>query len=110
MMALTSGLIDLEGRSWPMADLLPGTTRMESRLAGLGPQAWDTGEGILRGHTFHYSTFETTLKGVGRAVTHPAGKVGEAIYRSGSLTASYFHAYFPSCPRAVVALLCRAAP
>jgi cobyrinic acid a,c-diamide synthase len=110
MMALTSALIDLDGRSWPMADLLPGTTRMESRLAGLGPQAWDTGEGILRGHTFHYSTFETTLKGVGRTVTHPAGKVGEAIYRTGSLTASYFHAYFPSCPRAVVALLGRAGP
>jgi cobyrinic acid a,c-diamide synthase len=105
MMALTSGLIDLEGRSWAMADLLPGTTRMHTRLGGLGPQAWDTGEGILRGHTFHYSTFETTLKGIGRTVTHPAGKVGEAIYRTGSLTASYFHAYFPSCPRAIVALL-----
>jgi cobyrinic acid a,c-diamide synthase len=104
-MALTDALLDLEGQSWPMAGLLPGSTRMQPRLAGLGLQAWDTGSGVLRGHTFHYSTLDTTLSGVDRTVTHPKNTPGEAIYRVGSLTASYFHAYFPSCPRAIAAVL-----
>jgi cobyrinic acid a,c-diamide synthase len=30
---------------------------------------------------------------------------GEAVYRQGSVHASYFHAWFPSHPRAVAALL-----
>jgi cobyrinic acid a,c-diamide synthase len=105
MMALTDALLDLQGRSWPMAGLLPGSTRMQSRLAGLGLQAWDTGSGVLRGHTFHYSTLETPLSAVQRTLTHPKNTAGEAIYRVGSLTASYFHAYFPSCPRAIAAVL-----
>jgi cobyrinic acid a,c-diamide synthase len=105
MMALTDALVDCDGRSWPMAGLLPGTTRMQPRLAGLGLQAWDTGAGVLRGHTFHYSTFETAKPGMAHTITHPRGAVGETIYRNGSLTASYFHAYFPSCPQAVGALL-----
>jgi cobyrinic acid a,c-diamide synthase len=105
MMALTDALIDLEGHSWPMSGLLPGVTRMQRRLAGLGLQAWNTGSGVLRGHTFHYSTLETPLSGTGRTVTHPKNAAGEAIYRIGSLTASYFHAYFPSCPTAIAAIL-----
>jgi cobyrinic acid a,c-diamide synthase len=104
MMVLTDALVDLQGRSWPMAGLLRGTTRMQPRLAGLGLQAWDTGEGVLRGHTFHHSTFETPLAGIARTITHPRGTAGETVYRIGSLTASYFHAYFPSSPPAVAAL------
>ena len=36
---------------------------------------------------------------------HPRGTTGEIIYRLDTLTASYFHAYFASCPQAVAALL-----
>jgi cobyrinic acid a,c-diamide synthase len=36
---------------------------------------------------------------------YPSGACGETIYRHGSLTASYFHAYFASCPAAIGALL-----
>jgi cobyrinic acid a,c-diamide synthase len=95
-----------------MAGLLAGTTRMQMRLAGLGLQAWDTGNGVLRGHTFHYSVFDTPLSGIARTVAHPRAVAGETIYVTGSLTASYFHAYFPSNPEAVAALLSanRAAP
>lgn len=32
------------------------------------------------------------------------GGAGEALYRQGSIHASYFHAWFPSSPRAVAAL------
>jgi cobyrinic acid a,c-diamide synthase len=105
MMTLTESLIDVEGRSWPMAGLIPGSTRMQSRLAGLGLQAWRTSDGILRGHTFHYSILDTTINHIAQTITHPRGTTGERIYRVGSVTASYFHAYFPSCPEAVVNLL-----
>lgn len=105
MMALAESLSDTQGRQWPMAALLPGRTRMQPRLAALGLQSWTTRYGELRGHTFHYSTLETPLQGAARTITHPRGTPGEIIFRSGSLTASYFHAYFASCPAAITALL-----
>ncbi|MEN3275932.1 MAG: cobyrinic acid a,c-diamide synthase [Massilia sp.] len=110
MMVLADALTDPEGRRWPMAGLLPGTVRMGTRLAALGPQAIDTPAGTLRGHTFHYSRFETPLAPAQHALRHPSGAQGEAVYRAGSLTASYFHAYFPSNPHAVAALFTGATP
>jgi cobyrinic acid a,c-diamide synthase len=104
MMALAQSLADTQGRQWPMAGLLPGCTRMQSRLAALGLQAWSTAFGEVRGHTFHYSIFDTPLVGSTETRAHPVGARGETIYRRGSLTASYFHAYFPSCPPAIAAL------
>jgi cobyrinic acid a,c-diamide synthase len=50
---------------------------------------------------------ETELEPLARTVKHPTGQTGEAIYRRGSLTASYFHAYFPSCPQAAASLFLR---
>jgi cobyrinic acid a,c-diamide synthase len=110
MMALAQSLADTQGRQWPVAGLLPGCTRMQSRLAALGLQAWSTAFGELRGHTFHYSIFDTPLAGSTLTRAHPKGGRGETIYRCGSLTASYFHAYFPSCPPAVAALFGGLAP
>jgi cobyrinic acid a,c-diamide synthase len=105
MMALAQSLGDAQGRQWPMAGLLAGSTRMLPRLAALGLQAWDTAFGELRGHTFHYSIFETPLEGSVQTRAYPSGARGETIYRRGSLSASYFHAYFASCPEAIGALL-----
>ena len=107
MMALAESLSDQDGVAWPMAGLLPGTVSMQTRLAGLGSQGLDTPHGLLRGHTFHYSHLETTLGPVAHTIRHPSGDAGEAVYQFGSLTASYFHAYFPSCPGAVAALFSR---
>ena len=105
MMALSESLDDKEGQRWPMAAILPGAVTMQKRLAGLGSQALTTEHGILRGHTFHYSRLESPLAPAAHTVKHPSGVQGEAVYRQGSLTASYFHAYFPSCPAAVAAML-----
>jgi cobyrinic acid a,c-diamide synthase len=110
MMALAQSLGDTQGRQWPMAGLLPGYTQMQPRLAALGLQAWSTAFGELRGHTFHYSIFDTPLEGSTQTRAYPKGARGETIYRCGSLTASYFHAYFPSCPPAIAALLRGLAP
>lgn len=104
MMALAASLGDSSGQSWPMAGLLAGHVSMQSRLAGLGPQGWATPWGELRGHTFHYSRFDTPLNPVAWTAKHPSQQAGEAIFREGRVTASYFHAYFPSCPAAVARL------
>ncbi|MBC3886590.1 cobyrinate a,c-diamide synthase [Undibacterium griseum] len=110
MMALTEGLTDQQGQHWPMAGLLSGQVIMQQRLAALGGQAWQMPQGELRGHTFHYSRFETTLTPAQHTCKHQRGVlegVGEAIYRSRQLHASYFHAYFGSSPCAAASLFLR---
>jgi cobyrinic acid a,c-diamide synthase len=116
MMALADSLAnssadqaDQADKPWPMAGLLPGAVTMQKRLAGLGSQGLETAHGLLRGHTFHYSRLDTNVAPAAHTVKHPSGATGEALYRVGSLTASYFHAYFPSCPAAVAAMFTRSA-
>lgn len=109
MMALAETLQDKEGKEWPMVGLLPGKVLMQARLAGLGAQAMPTAHGPLRGHTFHYSRLETAQPAAATTQKNPSGADGEAVYRIGSLQASYFHAYFPSNPAAVAAMFSQAA-
>lgn len=89
--------------STPMFGLLPGTARMRKKLAGLGMLEAELPEGKLTGHTFHYSTAETALVPIAQAIK-TVGKGGEAIYRTGRLTASYMHFYFPANPAAAARL------
>jgi cobyrinic acid a,c-diamide synthase len=56
----------------------------------------------LRGHSFHWSRFETALAPA--AHTEPRhvgnrGGAGEPLYQLGSLRASWFHPWFASSPR-----------
>lgn len=107
MMVLFDTLVTLEGDTQAQWGLLPGTVTMQKRLAALGPQQLVLDGGTLRGHTFHYSTCATTLQArwrTARPDCEPAPEAGEALYRVGSIQASYFHAWFASCPAAVVAL------
>ena len=104
MMALFETLTDVDGRTHALAGLLPGATVMQTRLGALGGQALALPQGELRGHTFHHSRAETPLEPALRARTAD-GRPGEAVYQEGRLTASYLHAYFPSNPAAVAALL-----
>jgi len=104
MMALTDVLQDQAGVTHHMAAVLQGTAVMQEKLAALGPHFLTTAFGELRGHSFHYSRLETAMDAVLHTVRHRDQKSGEAVYQQGSLRASYFHAYFPSCPRAAAAL------
>lgn len=105
LLVLLESLVDVQGRCMPMFGLLPGQARMQPRLAGLGLHEAPLPEGALRGHSFHYSTLQTSMTPlcITQAVRH--GRRGEAVYRRGRLTASYFHAYFPSNPGAVARVL-----
>ncbi|MDZ7936808.1 MAG: cobyrinate a,c-diamide synthase [Rhodoferax sp.] len=107
MMALFDTLVMADGQRHAQWGLLPGEVTMQKRLAGLGPQQLALASGTLRGHTFHYSTTQTPLQAVARTSrpdTAPAPDAGEALWQQGSVRASYFHAWFPSCPAAVVEL------
>ena len=82
---------------------------MQAGLAALGPQSLATPQGTLRGHTFHYARFDTTVAPAACTASPVPGGAGEAVYRSGSLIASFFHACFASCPAAAAALFCHGA-
>ena len=107
MMALLESITLVDGVITPLWGLLPGRVTMQKRLAALGPQQVTVAGLTLRGHTFHYSTTDTSAPVVART-SRPneaaAPDVGEALYRQGSIHASYFHAWFPSSPEAVAYL------
>ncbi len=106
MMALCDAITLADGTRHRAWGLLPGEVRMQRRLAALGPQQLALGGDVLRGHTFHYSTLESSAA-VRARTTRPADVpgAGEAVYRHGGIHASYFHAWFPSSPAAVARLL-----
>lgn len=103
MLALLESLEDANGGVHRMAGLMPGSARVQPRLAALGLQALDWPEGPLRGHSYHYSTLETPLPPIARATNPNGGATAEALYQHGSLRASYVHHYFPSNPDAIAA-------
>jgi cobyrinic acid a,c-diamide synthase len=118
MMVLFDELVDKAGATHTLWGLLPGRVVMQKRLAALGPQQLDVpngsggSHGALRGHTFHWSLTDTPLVPIARTQRPgpseqpvASGADGEALYAYGSVRASYFHAWFPSAPSAVAALL-----
>ncbi|MEN7431209.1 cobyrinate a,c-diamide synthase [Chromobacterium sp. TRC.1.1.SA] len=104
MLYLLDRLTKRDGASAAMLELLPGQAVLQDRLCGLGLQKMSFPGGALRGHTFHYTRLETALEPIARAARASGAGSGEALYRRGSLLASYFHAYFPSNPLAAASL------
>jgi cobyrinic acid a,c-diamide synthase len=102
MMVIADTLSDAQGKVWPMVGLLKGEISMQTKLAGLGMQALATEYGELRGHAFHYSTLSTNAEPVAQTIKRSNGAQGESVYKQRALTATYFHAYFSSCPAAMV--------
>lgn len=104
MLYLLERLSDADGRGARLLGLLPGQARMQRRLAGLGLLSVELDGGTLRGHTFHYSRLESPLAPLTEARRVSGAGAGEAVYRRHGMTASYLHAYFPSCPEATARL------
>ena len=105
MMALVDSLETVAGQGFSMIGLIPGKVIMQKRLAAIGMQevALSGSNAALRGHTFHYSRFESELQPF-TCATRTDGGEGEAVFRIGNLTASYFHAYFASSSEAAARL------
>jgi cobyrinic acid a,c-diamide synthase len=107
MMALLDTLVTVDEAQHAQWGLLPGVVSMHERLAALGPQQLALASGTLRGHTFHFSTTRTPMPAVTRTSppdTPVKPDAGEALWRQGSVRASYFHAWFASAPAAVAEL------
>ena len=104
MMVLFDSIAANDGAVHAMAGMLPGKVRMQPQLAAIGLHSLTLPQGELRGHSFHYSSLDTPLRPLLASVHHGYGR-GEPVYRQGSVTASYMHAYFPSNPAAAAALL-----
>jgi cobyrinic acid a,c-diamide synthase len=111
-MVLTEGLEDTAGRFWPMAGLIPGRVRMGSRLAALGyrrakplqPNLLTLPGATLRGHEFHYSSWECNVPLDANKVawetqgTRPQAETGSEGFVHGNLLASYLHFHFGQSP------------
>jgi cobyrinic acid a,c-diamide synthase len=108
LMVLTQSLSNLEGKIFPMFGLVPGNSRMLSRLkmgyrhitahqdSILLPQG-----GQARGHEFHYSDWLDTPQEIQHAFDisprTPGDQRVEGIVK-GNLLASYIHLHFGSQP------------
>ncbi|WP_342030514.1 cobyrinate a,c-diamide synthase [Paraburkholderia sp. SG-MS1] len=104
MLYLLDRLTDTHGVTTPMLGLLPGHATMQTRFTALGMQQIDGLHGPLTGHTFHYSKLSSPLTPL-RSATRPNGDgPGEAVYRAGSIVATYMHTYWPSNPAFTAAL------
>ena len=97
MMALSKSI-----NEQPAFGILDGTSLMHQRLQGLGVQHAELVNGKLGAHTFHYGSFDTKLAPTSIAATS-FGK-GEALYKQGSINASFLHFYFASNPAASAGL------
>jgi cobyrinic acid a,c-diamide synthase len=97
-------LTDLDSHEHVMLGLLEGDGAMRGKRGCQGMQTACLPEGEVRGHAHHRSRSQNTPEPIayGRRQRHTAP--GEAIYRQGSLTASYLHLFFPSNPIAMAHL------
>jgi cobyrinic acid a,c-diamide synthase len=105
-MYLTEAITTTDGRTYPMAGVIPGRVTMHKRLAALGYREISgmqhnflLGENEqAKGHEFHYSTFTPTgeipyaYETKGLRGTKPEG------YAQGNLVAGYTHLHFGSNP------------
>jgi cobyrinic acid a,c-diamide synthase len=101
-MVLGRSLEDADGRTWPMAGLLPVATSFAKRRMQLGYRiAHLTADGplgkagtVVRGHEFHYATVSGGRTGVPLAAASDA--YGQALdpagHREGRVSGSFFHA------------------
>ncbi len=109
-MYLCRQLTDREGRSWPMAGVVPAAAAMETRLHRLGyVEAKTAAAGLMgpagtiyRGHEFHWSSM-TGLEKQPPAlfIRKPGGNVDSwqpEGYRRGNVWGTYVHAHFASRP------------
>jgi cobyrinic acid a,c-diamide synthase len=108
-------LVDAEGRSFPMLDLLPLRTVMQKRLAALGYVTWNAQEATVlgpagtqaRGHEFHYSRLESLGALRTAALLQREGEAPrEDGFIAAGLLAGYAHLHFASNPRLAESLVC----
>jgi cobyrinic acid a,c-diamide synthase len=118
LMVVCRELVDAEGQTFPMLDLLPARTVMQKRRAALGyvtlrttaPSSLGPPGVSARGHEFHYSRLEPLGQLTYAAELEDSrGERRLDGLRSGNLWAAYAHLHFGSNPALASALLDNAA-
>ena len=93
-----------DGKSYPLAGLLPGTSRLGERLCRFGyvtlTAQQDTILGKagtkIRAHEFHYA--DSTENGSAFLAQRPNGRTWQAVQTKAQIIAGFPHLYFPSNP------------
>lgn len=109
LMYLGSSLEDSNGDIWPMADIIPGHSKMGKRLTRFGyceaqaeQQTLLAAPGdVLRGHEFHYSDFTPQTQAVTSCRKVRDGETLQAWsggWQVGNAFASYLHVHFAQRP------------
>ncbi|GAA4839262.1 cobyrinate a,c-diamide synthase [Paenibacillus vulneris] len=109
-MYLTESIEHTDGRKHSMLGLIPGSVKMQKKLAALGYRDITGREGNFllgpsdraKGHEFHYSTFQPNEGADISSAYETKGLRGMKqegyINESGSLVAGYTHIHFASSP------------
>jgi len=105
-MALSEALVDLEGRTHPMAGIIPGRTRMTERLQSFGYKRLTAQRDTLlcpvgaqgKAHEFHHSVWEGELESPAWQMANLRGEGGLEGYAKGNLLAGYAHLHFGAQP------------
>ena len=100
LMLLVDSLRLLNGNEYPMAEVIPGTVSMTSRLQHFGySEAKPTNhQESWRGHEFHHSKWEQETSQANAWMVTKRNRMGSRLegYRYRNLHASYIHLYFPT--------------
>jgi len=104
LLYLLDELTDTRGESANMLGVIKGKAIMQEKLAHLGLHKISLFDGVLRGHSYHYSKAEIDCVPVAHSEPSRPGRQSEAFYKVGSVNASYLHVYFASCPQAAIRL------
>jgi len=100
MLYLLKSLTDKEGNKAGMVGIIEGDGVMQQKLAGLGMQEVELNTNKMTAHTFHHSCMTTELSPVTHGIRQRGGSLGEPVFKTNKLIASYLHLYFASNPEA----------
>lgn len=111
-MYLSENIVDFDGNIYPMAGVIPGTTKMQNKLQTVGyvkvkalkDNVLLLKGDTLQGHEFHFSVFEPTDEASSPCALEfekmRTGAVHFGGYANINILASYLHMNFLSSPKA----------
>ncbi len=106
LMYLSESITTIDGKTYPMAGVLPGKTEMQAKLAALGYREISglannylfKDDMEVRGHEFHYSIFTPTGELPGAYRVSSRFGTGEEGFLYKNVVAGYTHIHFASNP------------
>jgi cobyrinic acid a,c-diamide synthase len=106
-MFLTEMLETTDCKQYEMTGIIPGTVKMQTRLAALGYREIKGMNSnfliddrmVAKGHEFHYSTYHPTEEIQPAYVVKTCTDLKQEGYMKENIVAGYTHFHFGSCPQ-----------